>query len=148
MADRILPAASLVWSYRFRDLYDTPKDRSSRRLKIEYQIRAIVLPQQINFSKGENEEQTLWLEVIQNMLAESFTLPFKNRQPSSKTFKALRRALFGSEFLNRPVSGYGLKRESSPSDLFCAVQLVSRSGVSKWIYRLKQSLIEYSALLI
>lgn len=139
----ILPAKSRVWSDRFRDLYDTPNDRSSLQLKIEYQIRRIVLWQKINFSNGEHEAQTLWLEVMRSMLLESLFLLTRNKQTTSKTFEVLREVLFDSDFLNRPVSGYGQKEPSTPSNLFCAVQLVIQ--VSE---RLVAVLTLYSASLI
>lgn len=124
----ILPAESTVWRSRFRDLYDTPRDRSSLELKHEYKIRAIVLSQKISFSHGEHDGQTLWLKVMQNMLLESLSLPSENKQSTSKTFDHIRRVLFESDFLNRPVSGYSKTELPPPSDLFCAVQLVSGAG--------------------
>lgn len=126
LAQRILPAKSHVWSNRFQDLYDTPEDRTTMGLKFEYQTRRIVLPQRINFSHGEHEAQTLWLEVVKDMLIESFSIPSRNEQTTSKTFEVLRKVLFQSEFLERPSCGYGETERSAPSDLFCAVQLVSQ----------------------
>lgn len=129
----IIPAESTVWCNRFRDLYDDPRNMEDSNsptlkynfvaLKYEYQIRAIVL-RQIKFNYGEKEQHKLWLKVIQHMLLESITLPLKNSQSSSKNFEYLRGVLSGSEFLNRPVCGYGEEDPSPPSDLFCAVQLV------------------------
>ncbi|RMJ28318.1 hypothetical protein PHISP_00795 [Aspergillus sp. HF37] len=123
LADRILPAKSHVWSNRFQDLYDTPEGRPPVVLKLEYQIRRIVLPQRINFSRDEHEAQTLWLEVVKGMLLESLSLPARQGQTTSKTLEMLCKVLFDSEFLNRPSNGYGETHRSAPSDLFCAVQL-------------------------
>lgn len=125
LAEIIIPAESTVWGNCFRDLYDTPEKLSSAALKFEYQTRSIVLRKQIKFNNGEQEKHALWLKVVLNMLFESIHLPLRNKQSTSKTFEYLRGVLYGSEFLNRPVSGYGEEEPSPPSDLFCAVQLVS-----------------------
>ncbi|KAI9924026.1 hypothetical protein ASPWEDRAFT_23360 [Aspergillus wentii DTO 134E9] len=121
LAAKVLPSESSIWRGRFGDKYDIPRGRCSTDLKIEYQIRAIVLSQKISFKYGEKEEQMIWLEVIRDMLLESGIC--ENEQLSSKTFKKIREVLSGADFLNRPVSGYGRKEPRSPSDLFCAVQL-------------------------
>lgn len=125
IAHKILPSDSSIWRYRFRDLYDIPEDRSSNELKIEYQIRSIVLSQNVDFSHGQHEKQTLYLEVLKDMLIEYHTLLTKNKQSTSRTRSYIRKILGSSEFLNRPTSGYGDKEPAPPSDLFCAVQLVS-----------------------
>lgn len=126
LAEKVLPSESSVWRGRFRDLYDISHGYSSTELKIEYQTRSIVLSQKITFRYGENDEQTLWLEVMQTMLLESFSLLGVNGKSStSKNFEYLCGVLSRSDFLNRPVSGYGETNPRAPSELFCAVQLVS-----------------------
>ena len=95
-----------------------PQGRTSQELSWEYQTRAIVLPQRIDFKKKENEQQELWIEVVQTMLTEVLTLlPPGN---SSKTLEKIRETVTGVDFLSTA------KREN-PSETFCAVQLVSFS---------------------
>lgn len=52
-------------------LYGTPPGRSSPELKIEYQIRSIVVSQKISFRYGQKEELPLWLTVMQGILLEA-----------------------------------------------------------------------------
>jgi hypothetical protein len=98
-------------------------------LKTEYKARAIVLVQNIDFKRGEGAQQRLWLEVVHTMLHESLALPLKNY--TSKTYDQLSERLKELSFLRRPVSGYGLYKLREPSELFCAVQLVSRMKITK-----------------
>jgi hypothetical protein len=81
---------------------------------------------------GERREQTLWLEVIKTLLLESFLPASKDngRCGDSKNLARVHEALVGSEFMNRPVSGYGRRFKRAPSDTFYAVQLVSWSPSS------------------
>lgn len=117
-----MPAESLIWRRLFKDTYDIPRQRSSTELKIEYQTRSIVLAQKISFKCGEGEEQTLWLEVLRDMLLESF----ESKNPStSKNIKRIRSAHSTTEFLDRPLNGYSQHKPGPPSELLCAVQLVS-----------------------
>ncbi|KAJ5610033.1 hypothetical protein N7510_006752 [Penicillium lagena] len=122
ISDTVLPSESTIWRSRFGDLYDIPPGRSSKELKTEYKVRAIVLAQNIDFKQGEGPQQCLWLEVVHTMLLESLTLPLKNY--TSKTYDHLSERLKKLSFLRRPVSGYGLYKPQEPSELFCAVQLV------------------------
>ncbi|PYH97556.1 MFS myo-inositol transporter [Aspergillus ellipticus CBS 707.79] len=94
LAAKTLPAQSSIWRGRFRDLYELM----------------------------QHQEQTLWLMVIRDMLLEYYEL-FESNDLASKNLQRVRHVLFGSDFLNRPVSGYSQKEADCPSDLFCAVQL-------------------------
>ena len=62
------PPYSGVWRQRFRALYDHPLDKTSDEIKIEYEIRSIVLRQNISFEYGEGPKQGLWLDVLKTML--------------------------------------------------------------------------------
>ncbi|KAL4921091.1 hypothetical protein BDW62DRAFT_139575 [Aspergillus aurantiobrunneus] len=42
---------------------------------------------------------------------------------SGKNFECIRKTLVDTEFINRPVCGYMMRKPDPPSDLFCAVQL-------------------------
>jgi len=108
---------STIWRTRFAHIYDVPKDKSSGELKLEYQTRAIVLPRKIDFKQEQSEQQQLWLEVIQTMLTEALTISLPLGR-TSKTLERLRETMMKVEFLKHS------KREK-PSELFCAVQLVS-----------------------
>lgn len=112
----MLASDSTIWRARFNDRYDTPQGRSASELKVEYQIRAIALQQKIDFEQEENEQQLAWLEVIQTMIDEALTLPIDIE--ASKTYKAIRQVMTQTSFLSHP-------RRVQPSELFCAVQLVS-----------------------
>lgn len=104
-----------IWRTRFEEKYDLARDRTSRELKPEYQTRAIVLPRKLDFKQAENEQQKVWLEVIQTMVKESITLPVQIE--ISKTYEKIREVMTQVEFLSHP-------RRNTPSDMFCAVQLV------------------------
>jgi hypothetical protein len=67
----------------------------------------------------------LWLEVLRDMLLEALESAPTDEQTASKLLEQIRKTLCNSEFLNRPVSGYGDTKADAPSELFCAVQLVS-----------------------
>lgn len=82
---------------------------------MEYQIRALVIRQPIDFKQEASERQTLWLEVLQQMVLEALTLPLKS--DASKTYERIRDMLTTSELLEHPL-------RETPSELFCAVQLV------------------------
>lgn len=135
-----MPAESLIWRRLFKDTYDIPRQRSSIELKTEYQTRSIVLAQKISFECGEGEGQTLWLEVLRDMLLESFE---STDPPASKNIERIQSAPSTSEFLDRPSNGYSQHKPDPPSELFCAVQLVShreRSAVGQTIDRSVQCL--------
>ncbi|GIK03759.1 hypothetical protein Aspvir_007833 [Aspergillus viridinutans] len=119
----ILPAHSSIWRQRFKDLYGIPQRRPSSELKLEYQIRSIVLSQKISFRYGQKKEQTLWLEVLRDMLLEALESAPTDEHTAPKLLEQIRKTLHNSEFLNRPVCGYGDKKADAPSELFCAVQL-------------------------
>ncbi|GKZ24563.1 hypothetical protein AbraCBS73388_011390 [Aspergillus brasiliensis] len=123
LAAKTLPAQSSIWRSRFSDLYDVTRQYASDEVKIEYQIRAIVLSQPISFRFGQKEAQTFWLEVLRDMLCESYSLSKSNKPLTSKNHQKIRDILSSSEFLSRPVSGYNQKDAGRPSDLFCATQL-------------------------
>ncbi|KAJ5176418.1 uncharacterized protein N7482_002295 [Penicillium canariense] len=112
--DRVLAPDSALWRARFGDKFDIPAGRTNAELKTEYQIRAIVLPQTIDFNQEKSEHQTFWLEVLQQMLIESLILPVN--PDTSKTYERIQEILTESELLEHP------KREN-PSELFCTVQL-------------------------
>lgn len=116
---RILVPNAHTWRSRFGQKYDIPKGRSSEELFVEYQIRTIVLRQNIDFINRENHlQQTMWLEVIQTILSEALLLPMRVGE-ESKTLEQLKKTMLRSrKFLNRP-------RTSHPSELYYAVQLVS-----------------------
>ncbi|RAL16544.1 uncharacterized protein BO97DRAFT_456195 [Aspergillus homomorphus CBS 101889] len=126
LAALILPAQSSVWCARFGDTYDFYEEHSSAELRVEYQTRAIVLSQEINFKFDQTEAETLWLEVLRDMLLESYSCS-KLSESIPKTFQRLRDVLRQCDFLRRPISGYGLRKRTRPSDLFCGVQLRSAS---------------------
>lgn len=113
---RVLATDSTVWRTRFSHKYDIPQGRSAGELKLEYKIRAIVLPQKIDFKQEEDNEQHVWLEIIQTMINEALTLPGEIK--TSKTYETLQRVMSATSFLSHP-------RRAQPSELFCAVQLVS-----------------------
>ncbi|KAF9891285.1 hypothetical protein FE257_004849 [Aspergillus nanangensis] len=123
LAERILPGQSAIWRARFQDRYDPPRNRNSFEIKVEYQIREIVLAQKISFKHGEKDEQNLWLTVIQDMLLESSRLCGEKDMSASKSFTRIRQVVFDSGFLSIPVNGYEQRKHERPSDLFCGVQL-------------------------
>lgn len=86
-------------------------------MKIEYQIRAIVLSSPIHFKEEEDARQYLWMEVMQTMLEESLKLPIA-RGATSKTLQRIHETLNEVDFLSEFKKG----RTSSP--LFYALQLV------------------------
>lgn len=129
LAAKTLPGHSSIWRSRFTDLYDVIRHYASDEVKVEYQIRAIVLSQSISFKFGQKEAQTLWLEVLRDLLREAYCLLESNGSFTSKNHQKIRDILSSSEFLNRPVSGYSQKDAGPPSDLFCATQLVSTADV-------------------
>lgn len=122
LAAKILPAESHVWRRLFRDTYDEILKLSVVDYKIEYQIRTIVLARAVDFKYGQMEKQTYWLELLRDMICDGLYQDKSNEVP--KNFNCLREALYNTEFLNRPVSGYMMRKPDPPSDLFCAVQLV------------------------
>lgn len=62
------PPSSGIWRQRFLDLYDPPQGRTSEEVKVEYQIRSLVLRQNISFRYGEGPKQELWLGVVKTLL--------------------------------------------------------------------------------
>lgn len=116
--ERVLATDSTIWRHRFSAKYDIPPGRTSSELMWEYQIRAIVLPQKVDFKQGDGEWQQLWLDVIQTLIQEVLTLPVEVE--NSKTYNTIQQVMTRSNFLSHP------KREQ-PSELFCAVQLVGLS---------------------
>jgi hypothetical protein len=94
-----------------------------------------VLSQKINFRYGQKKEQTLWLEVLRDMILEALESAPTDEHTASKLLEQIRKTLQNSEFLNRPVSGYGDTNADAPSDLFYAVQLVSPSPAI-WVSKL------------
>lgn len=116
----MLAPESTLWRVRFNDKYDLPAERTYAELKTEYQTRAIVLPQTIDFRQEASEHQTIWLEVLQQMLLESLTLPL--RSDASKTYERIRETLTKNDLLEHPW-------RKDPSELFCTVQLVGLSSL-------------------
>lgn len=123
----MLPSHSSVWRKRFEDQYDLPLGHDSTEIKIEYQTRAIVLAEKVSFKNGEQEEQELWLEVIKTLIVESYHPATSDPPLHSKNLDRIQEVLCISDFLHRPVSGYGQRLQHRPSDSFCAVQLVRTS---------------------
>lgn len=119
MHSRLMATESNIWRARFKERYDMPPDRKSEELKPEYQTRAIVLPIKLDFKHPENEQQRIWLEVIQTMVKESTTLAVEIE--TSKTYQRVREVMSQVEFLSNP-------KRIQPSDIFCALQLVRPPG--------------------
>ncbi|KAJ5081440.1 hypothetical protein NUU61_009704 [Penicillium alfredii] len=114
--ERVFSPNSGIWHRRFQNQYDAPHGHSPGELKMEYQIRAIVLPQRIDSKKAHNGQKNLWMRVIQGMLVEFLTLP-----PSpggvSKTYEKICNAPAMKSFLKAPA------KEGSHSQVFCALQV-------------------------
>lgn len=69
LAAILIPPGSGIWRRRFRALYDPPpSNKTSEEIKVEYQIRSLVLRQSIPFHYGEGPKQELWLEVVKTLL--------------------------------------------------------------------------------
>ncbi|KAL5332443.1 hypothetical protein BJX70DRAFT_392987 [Aspergillus crustosus] len=123
LAARILPAESHIWRRLFRDTYDDLPHRSSVDYKIDYQIRSIVLSRSVTFAYGEQERQSFWLKLLVDMLHEGLVATQEQGFVVAKNFQALQDALMGSDFLNRPVNGYMMRKLDPPSGMFVTVQL-------------------------
>lgn len=117
MWEKVFEAESAFWRDRFAKHYDLPPGRSSRELKIEYQIRAIVLNSQIRFKGKEDERQYLWMEVMQTMLEESLLARLAPGE-NSKTMHCICKILKGMDFLSE------FEKAGPSSPLFYALQLV------------------------
>ncbi|KAL4870639.1 hypothetical protein BDV12DRAFT_207388 [Aspergillus spectabilis] len=124
LAARILPAESHIWRRLFRDAYDDFPHRSSVEYKIEFQIRSIVLSRSVTFGLGEKEIQTFWLKLLIDMLTEGLVVGQSPDLVEPKNLECIRNALVGTEFLNRPVSGYMMRNPDPPSSLFVTIQLI------------------------
>ncbi|CAI7641800.1 unnamed protein product [Penicillium glandicola] len=116
MWNKVFESESAIWRDRFGKHYDTAPGRTSRELKIEYQIRAIVLASPIQFKEEENDRQSLWMEVMQTMLEEALKLPIAPGA-SSKTLQRIRETLESVDFLSE------FQKEETSSQLFYALQL-------------------------
>ncbi|KAJ5790369.1 uncharacterized protein N7518_007380 [Penicillium psychrosexuale] len=101
MWNKVFGSDSSVWRYLFGKHYDIVPGKTSGELKIEYQIRAIVLGATIKFKEKEDDRQFLWMEVMQTMLEESLQLPII---PGS-TSKTLQRI---QEKLEKSLSAFAL----------------------------------------
>ena len=115
MWDKVFGSESSVWRYLFGKHYDIVPGKTSGDLKIEYQIRAIVLGATIKFKENENDRQYLWMEVMQTMLEESLQLPIA--PGSSKTLQRIQEKLERVDFLSEFQKG-------PSSKLFYGLQLV------------------------
>ncbi|CAG8193587.1 unnamed protein product [Penicillium nalgiovense] len=115
--EKVFNSECAIWRDRFGKHYDIAPGRRSRELKIEYQIRAIVLSSPIHFKEEEDARQYLWMEVMQTMLEESLKIPIA-RGATSKTLQRIHETLNEVDFLSEFKKG----RTSSP--LFYALQLV------------------------
>ncbi|KAJ5501648.1 Major facilitator superfamily domain general substrate transporter [Penicillium expansum] len=91
---KVFESESAIWRYRFGKHYDIVPGRPSRELKIEYQIRAIVLSSPIQFKEEEDDRQYLWMEVMQTMLEESLKLSIAPGA-TSKTLERIHETLKG-----------------------------------------------------
>lgn len=126
MKATLLSDKSSIWRRRFKEKYDLPRDKSSTQIKLEYQIRSIILSRAVSFKDGEGDQQKLWLDVIQLLLQESLSA-YKGDHKDSSESKSLTRisaAVSKSSFLKRPVSGFAIRSQDLCSDSFCTVQLV------------------------
>ncbi|KAJ9198493.1 hypothetical protein DTO021D3_5164 [Paecilomyces variotii] len=120
----LLSTTSSIWRRRFKEKYDLPRGKSSAQIKFEYQTRSIVLSQAVSFKDGESGQQKLWLEVIQLLLEESFSSPYtSDGSVVSRNLTRIREVIPKSSFLERPISGFAVRRPDVCSDAFCAVQL-------------------------
>lgn len=117
MWEKIFEEDSSIWRDRFSKHYDLPPGRPSRELKIEYQIRAIVLNSQMSFKGKEDNRQYLWMEVLKTMLEEALQAPTAPGK-SSKTLDCIYETLRGVDFLSE------FQKRGTPSQLFYALQLV------------------------
>ncbi|KUM62002.1 hypothetical protein ACN42_g5123 [Penicillium freii] len=116
MWNKVFGSESAIWRDRFGKHYDIPLGRTSRELKIEYEIRALVLRAPIQFKEEEDERQYLWMEVMKTMLEEALTLsiaPGDTSKTLQRIHETLNRVNFLCEFQNH----------QTPSPLFCALQL-------------------------
>jgi hypothetical protein len=105
-----------------------PKEHSSLEYKLEYRTRAIVMAESVSFKGGENDKSELWLEVVRTLLLEScFSYSANSGASHSKNMELVREMIRRSDFLNRPIRGYGRRRAAFPSDQYCAIQLVRLS---------------------
>lgn len=112
----ILDPRSTTWRSIFKREYNLPHGRRSSEIMAEYQTRAIVLRQTINF-KEESPQQQLWLQSILTLLTESLALPLGPANPP-KNLKKIEEAVMVANFFGQPSA-------EQSSDLFCAIQLVS-----------------------
>ncbi|CAG8894673.1 unnamed protein product [Penicillium egyptiacum] len=116
MWEKVFDSESAIWRDRFGKHYDIAPGRRSRELKIEYQIRAIVLSSLIQFKEEEDARQYLWMQVMQTMLEEALKLPIA-RGATSKTLQRIQETLKGVDFLSE------FRKGRSSSQLFYALQL-------------------------
>ncbi|KAI9367962.1 hypothetical protein BJX61DRAFT_546993 [Aspergillus egyptiacus] len=125
LAAKILPAESHIWRRLFRDFYDDVRRRSLVEYKIEYQVRTIVLTRPISLGHGQKEKETFWLNLMMDVIMEALVPSDMETDTGheQKNLVRIREALTDTEFLNRPVSGYLMRKPDPPSTLFCAVQL-------------------------
>ncbi|KAL3456806.1 hypothetical protein BJX64DRAFT_31760 [Aspergillus heterothallicus] len=126
LASMILPAESHIWRWLFRDSYDDRLLRSAVEYKNDYQVRGLVLSQDVNFRYGQKKEQTFWLALLNQLIIEALICTENHDlldSEGSKNLIRLEEALAGHEFLNRPTNGYMMISPDPPSELFCAIQL-------------------------
>ncbi|KAI3081450.1 hypothetical protein CBS147339_2768 [Penicillium roqueforti] len=114
MWNKVFGSDSSVWRYLFGKHYDIVPGKNSGELKIEYQIRAIVLGATIRFKEKEDDRQFLWMEVMQTMLEESLQLtivPGSTQKTLQRIQEKLEKVDFLSEFQKEPSSKlfYGLQ---------------------------------------
>lgn len=124
MWNKVFGSESAIWRDHFGKQYDIPPGRTSKELKIEYQIRGLVLRAPIQFKEKEDERQYLWMEVMQTMFEEALTLstaPGDTSQTLQRIHETLQRVNFLCEFQNH----------QTPSPLFCGLQLVRTLSSNK-----------------
>lgn len=124
MWNKAFGSDSAIWRDRFGKHYDIVPGRTSRELKIEYQIRALVLRHPIQFKEKEDDRQYLWMEVMQTMVEEALTLPIAPGD-TSKTLQRIHETLKRVNFLCE------FQKHQTPSPLFCALQLVRAFSSNK-----------------
>ncbi|KAL4879807.1 hypothetical protein BJY04DRAFT_219887 [Aspergillus karnatakaensis] len=124
LAARILPAESHIWRRLFQDEYDNFPRRSSVGYRVDYQIRRIVLSQPVEFGHGQKQKQTYWLRLMSDLFDEG-TILCRGSLHHGKNLELIRKMLNGSDFQNRPLSGYKLRNPDLPTGLYASVQLAT-----------------------
>ncbi|PGH02145.1 hypothetical protein GX51_04849 [Blastomyces parvus] len=129
-AKAIIPPNSGVWRTRFLDEYDhPPPDKSSEEVRVEYQVRSIMLAQTPSFQDGEGSKEKLWLSVLTTLfVAESYNAqPYRQGDEMcvSRNRACIKEAVMRSGFLNQPIVGDDVNSSLPPSRPYLAIQLAA-----------------------